>query len=47
MPGRIPLAGGDVEDENDLEVIELGPQEEEEAGSSEESEEGDGLGPTF
>ena len=41
--GQILLAGGHVEEEGDLEVIELGPQEEEEAGISEESEE-DGPG---
>ena len=45
MPGQILLAGGEVEDESDLEAIELWPQEEEEeAGSSEESEES-GPGP--
>ena len=32
MPGQALLAEGDVEDESDLEVIELGPQEGEEAG---------------
>ena len=45
MPGQILLAGGDVEEESDLEVIELGPQEEQEAGSSGENEEEDGPGP--
>ena len=32
MPGQALLAEGDVEDESDLEVIELGLQEGEEAG---------------
>ena len=47
MPGQNLLAGGDVEDESDLEVVELRPQaqEEEGVGSSEESEEEEGPGP--
>ena len=45
IPGQILLAVGDVEGESDLEVVELGPQKEEEAGSSEESGEEDGPGP--
>ena len=44
MPSQILLAGGRVEDEDDLEVLELWPQEEE-AEISEESEEEDGPGP--
>ena len=45
VPGQILLARGDVEDESDFEVIELGPQEEEEARSSGEGEEEAGPGP--
>ena len=44
MPEMILLAGGLVEDEDELEEIELGPQSEEGAGS-EESEEEDGPAP--
>ena len=44
-PGQVLVAGGGAEGESGLEVIELGPQEDEEAGSSEESEEEDGPGP--
>ena len=44
MPGRILLAGGGEEDEEDVAEIELRAQEEDEAGT-EDSEEGDGPGP--
>ena len=36
VPGQILLAGGSVEDESDLKVIELGPQKEEEVRNREE-----------
>ena len=43
MPSQILLVGGRLEDEDDLEALELWPQEE--AETSEESEEEDGPGP--